>query len=63
MVNGRGGGVSTSNVAARGGVKGVVGPDLSKAQGENGFLLLRFYRDFFKKLWLMSNIQKSDTKH
>ena len=42
-----GGGVSTSNVAARGDVKGVVGPDLSKAQGENGFLLLRFYQNFF----------------
>jgi hypothetical protein len=26
-----------------GGVKGLVVPDLSKAQGENEFLLLRFY--------------------
>jgi len=42
-------------------VNGLVVPDLSKAQGENEFLLLSVFGELFlffsKKLWLMSNIQ------
>jgi len=44
-----------------GGVKGLVGPDLSKVQGENEFftfaVLLNFFAFFQKKFWLMSNMQ------
>ena len=45
----------------KGDVKGLVVPDLSKAQNANEFLILCFLLNFFqffsKKLWLMSNIQ------
>ena len=47
-------------------VKGLVTPDLSKAQDKNEFLLfavlLNFFNFFQKKLWLMSNIQLSTDK-
>ena len=38
-------------------VKDSTGLDLSKAQDENEFSLLRVFLIFSKKLWLMSNIQ------
>jgi len=47
----------------QGDVKGLVVPDLSKAQNENEFLLLCFLLNFFQlfleKSWLMSNIQRT----
>ena len=45
-----------------GDVKGLVVPDLSKAQNANEFLilcfLLNFFQFFLEKSWLMSNIQR-----
>jgi len=48
------------------GVRGLVGPDLSKTQGENKFLLLRFcltFFNFFQKIMAYVEYPEVTKKH